>query len=134
DRKPVHAGIRRRKPPSRASRGCRRARAPGTPRNTNWKSCHDRTTTGWRRSESPESAAWRREFPASGEAAGRYAKPGKTSAVYVECLEAFALQAFSLGVSGLLVFERADLHAVEVIFLRHLDVGREMFFLQAAGD
>jgi len=62
------------------------------------------------------------------EAAGRYAKPRKTSAVYVECLEACALQALFRGVGGLLLFERANLHTVELVFLRYLDVGREMFF------
>ncbi len=51
---------------------------------------------------------------------------------YVECLEAGALQAFLRGVGTLLIFERPDLHAVVLVFVRRLHVRGEMFSLQAA--
>src|SRR5258708_11025758 len=54
------------------------------------------------------------------------------SVFYDECLEAGVLQAFLRGVGTLLVFERPDLHAEILVFVRRLHIRGEMFFLQAA--
>src|SRR5258708_1010221 len=59
-------------------------------------------------------------------------KDATPSVFYDECLEAGVLQAFLPGVGTLLVFERPDLHAEILVFVRRLHVRGEMFFLQAA--
>ncbi len=54
--------------------------------------------------------------------------------LYVERFISRAFQSFFRGIRRLLIFEWANLHAIELVFLRRLYVGHEMLFLQAAGN
>src|SRR5579885_1022811 len=92
------------------------------------------TATGSRRSKPQAAAAQLRGFPGTTVNPGWHTRGGTSSVLYVECIEAGALQDSFRGLGAPRIVEWPDLHAVEFVLLRCLHVSRKMFFLQAAGQ